>query len=187
MDMHTYSPAAMPDLIRYQILAFMRTEWPQGFTGQRRGRRWISLPEFNPTHFVLTDSDLVVGHAESIWCDWAHQDVSYRVYGLSGVFVYPDYQGEGLGQRLVTAATDYCIDQPDADVGMLWCEPRLRPFYVRCGWEAMDTTTTLLGDTEAEAQTHDDEMLFMRFFSDHGQSHRADFENARVYFGWTTW
>lgn len=176
----------MPELIKYQILSFMRIEWPQGFTGRWRGRRWISRPEFNPHHFVLLDNDFVIGHAESMWRDWGHNDIVYRVYGISGVFIYPDYQGEGYGKQLVQAATDYCKAQPDADLGMVWREPHLEDFYTQCGWEPMPTTTTLIGETRDSAQV-DDERLLMFFNSEKGRDHRHHFEDNSVYFGWTTW
>ena len=49
---------------------------------------------------------------------------------------------------------------------MLWCAPRLEDFYVKCGWEPMHSTVTLLGDDIDEAEEHYEEMLFMQFFSD---------------------
>lgn len=158
MQIKKFNPESIPDIIKYQILSFMRIEWKEGFTGRWRGRRWISRPEFNPTHFVMLDEDFVVGHAESLWRDWQHNGISYRVYGISALFVYPDYQGQGYGEQLVRTATADCAKQPDADIGMLWCEPELRAFYVRCGWEPMDSTTTLLGEEEASAQIHHDEI-----------------------------
>lgn len=187
MDIQVYSPDEMPESIQYQILSFMRTEWPQGFMGKLRGRRWISRPEFNPLHFVMMDDDFVIGHAESLWRTWEHQQTSYRVYGISGVFVYPDYRGAGYGKQLIDAVTEDCRNRPDADLGMLWCEPDLRDFYSKCGWEQMASTTTLLGDTPAVAIEHHDENLFMTFFSDKAQQHRSDFLDTSVYFGWTTW
>ncbi len=187
MNIHKYTPEAMPDLVKYQILSFMRTEWPQGFTGRWRGRRWISRPEFNPVHFVMLDQEFVIGHAERLWRTWQHNDTSYSVYGISALFVYPDYQGEGYGRRLVQAITQDCMQQPDADLGMLWCEPALRDFYVGCGWEPMDNTVTLLGDSLEQAEEHHDEMLFMRFFSGRARAQQGEFEDAHLYFGWTTW
>jgi GNAT superfamily N-acetyltransferase len=187
VDIQRYSPEKLPDLVKYQILSFMRIEWTEGFIGRWRGRRWINWPEFNPVHFVMMDQGFVVAHAESLWRDWQHNGVSYRVYGISGVFVFPDYQREGYGKQLIQAITDDCMNQPEADVGMLWCDPKLRDFYVKCGWEPMDNTITLLGDTLEDAEEHHEEILFMRFFSQRAQSRRQRFEGDRLYFGWTTW
>lgn len=109
MEIQKYIAEELPDLVKYQILSFMRTEWPEGFIGRWRGRRWINWPAFNPVHFVLLDQDFVVAHAESLWRHWQHNDTNYRVYGISGVFVFPDYQGEGYGKQLIQTITDECM------------------------------------------------------------------------------
>jgi len=182
-----YTPEDMPDVIKFQILAFMRMEWPQGFIGRFRGRRFISRPEFHPRHFVIEDNGFVVGHAERISRTWEHNKIHYTVYGISGVFVYPDYRGEGYGKQLIQSITADIANQPDADLGMLWCETHLCEFYAQCGWQPMENTVTLLGDTESAAQVHDEEVLCMTFFSNHAKNHRPDFDHANIYFGWTTW
>ncbi len=159
----------------------------EGFVGRGRGRRWISRPEFNPVHFVLMDIDLVVGHAEVVSGQLQHQGVDYAAYGISAVFVYPDYRSAGHGTELIHAATDYIAQQPNADIGLLWCAPPLGNFYTHAGWQHMQTTKTMLGDTVETAQLHDEEFLFMRFFSRKGIVHELDFHNNALYFGWTTW
>ena len=186
MEVDHYSPDDLPLSFRWQILSFLRVWNPQGFVGRWRGRRWISRPEFNPVHFVLTDVDLVVAHAEVVSMDWQHDGVKYKPYGISAVFVYPDYRGQGYGRSIVQSATDYIARQPDADIGLLWCAPELRDFYQRCGWTHMETAITLLGSTRETAQP-DDEILFMRFFSPRGIEHQVDFQTKPIYFGWTTW
>ena len=70
MELQKYTDEEIPDLVKYQILSFMRTEWPEGFVGRWRGRRWINLREFNPLHFVLMDQDFVVAHAVRLWRDF---------------------------------------------------------------------------------------------------------------------
>lgn len=187
MELHHYNPDDLPLAMRWQILSFLRTWDTAGFVGRLRGRRWISRPEFNPVHFVLMDDDFLVGHVEVVSGKWAHRGTRYGAYGISGVFVYPDYQHAGHGTELIHAATDYIAQQPDADIGLIWCAPSLGAFYQHCGWELMDTTTTLLGDTEESAKIHAEEILFMRFFSLKGRAQQQDFENSAIYFGWTTW
>ncbi len=187
MEIHQYAPDDLPPALRWQILSFMRVWETEGFVGRWRGRRWISRPEFHPVHFVLTDDDFVVAHAEVLWMDWQHNGVVYKPYGISAVFVYPDYRGQGNGLRIIQSATEYIDQQPDADVGMFWCAPDLRGFYLRCGWTYMETAVTFLGDTPESSQRHDEEILFMRFLSPKGIQHRADFETAPLFFGWTTW
>lgn len=187
MQMLHFLPDDLPPAIYWQVLSFLRTWDTQGFVSRLRGRRWISRPEFNPVHFVLLDDDFVVGHAEVVSGTWQHQGVEYGAYGISAVFVYPDYRGAGHGTELIHAATEYVAQQPDADIGLLWCEPPLGRFYRRAGWQHMPTTATLLGDTLETAELHTEETLFMRFFSPKGIAHQPDFHNNSIYFGWTTW
>lgn len=185
MKLEIFQPDALPEYIRYQILSFQRSEWPQGFQGRLRGRRWIGLPDFNPVNMVLLDDDFVVAHAEIMWIDFTHAGKTYKTYGLSSVFVYADYRRMGYGKRIVETATRYIAEQGDAQIGMLWCAQRLRSFYESCGWQPMDQTRTWLGDSHAEAQIHTDELLFMTFFD--RRVNRRAFVDADVFFGWTTW
>lgn len=186
MQTHHYLPDALPAAERWQILSLLRVVDTDGFVGRWRGRRWISRPEFNPVHFVLTDDDFVVAHAEVVSGAWQHRGVDYAAYGISAVCVYPDYRGQGCGVSIVQSATDYIAEQSDADIGLLWCEARLQHFYERCGWEYKANITTMLGTSPETAQA-DSEILFMRFFSAKGREHQADFESGSLYFGWTTW
>jgi GNAT superfamily N-acetyltransferase len=187
LEIRVYAPDDLPPTVRYQILSFLRVWDTVGFVGRWRGRRWISRPEFNPIHVVLMDDDFVVAHAEVVSGAFQHNDIEYTAYGLSAVFVYPDYRGLGHGVGIVQSATETIIQQSDADIGLLWCAPELREFYLRSGWAHQVTAITLLGDTREQAKVHDTEILFMRFFSDKGSQHQADFQTIPLYFGWTTW
>ena len=187
METHIYAPDDLPPTVRYQILSFLRVWDTEGFVGRGRGRRWISRPEFNPVHVVLLDDDFVVAHAEVVSGTFRHNGIAYNVYGISAVFVYPDYRELGHGVGVVQSATGVIAQQTAADIGLLWCAPELRGFYLRCGWTHVEGAITLLGDTRETAQVHDAEILFMRCFSDKGRQHQVDFQTMPIYFGWTTW
>ena len=187
LETSIYKPDDLPPLVRYQILSFLRVWDTEGFVGRGHGRRWIGRPEFNPVHVVLMDDDFLVAHTEVVSMNWQHVGIDYQAYGISSVFVYPDYRNMGHGLRIVQSATEYILQQPDADIGMFWCAPELRGFYLHTGWEHIEGAVTMLGDTREQAQLHDEEILFMRYFSPKGQQHRGDFQTSPVFFGWTTW
>ncbi len=187
VEIHHYRPENLPVEVHWQVLAFLRVIDTAGFMGRWRGRRWISRPEFNPVHVVLMDGDFVVAHAEALSMRWQHRGIDYEAWGISGVFVYPDYQKQGHGIQIIQAATDYIARQPNADIGLLWCAPHLRGFYLRCGWQPMEAVTTVLGTSLEAAKAHDEEILFMRFFSSKGVQQQSDFQSGTLYFGWTTW
>jgi len=185
MQTQIYSPEDLPVHIRWQILGFMRTEWYYAFQGRLRGRRWIGAPEFNPTNIVLMDDDFLIAHAEVEYRLFHHLGEKYHTYGLSSVFVYNDYRGAGYGKQIVEIATDYIHQQDNAQIAMLWCDPTMHDFYLKCGWDAMDSTQTWLGTTPENAQHDPDQLLFMKFIDPTVK--QATFHEEKVYFGWTTW
>ena len=58
-----------------------------------------------------------------------------RVVGVGGVVCRPEYRGRGHASAAVAAALGYGAAAMGAEFGMLFCLPRLVPFYRRTGWE----------------------------------------------------
>jgi hypothetical protein len=86
----------------------------------------------------------------------------------------------------VRAGTDYIDQQPDADVAMLFCEPRLQAFYEKHDWIALPEATTLITQANGRVGTTG-EVLLMRFYSEKGRNGRASFVQVPIRFGDTTW
>ena len=63
---------------------------------------------------------------------------------------------------------------------MFHCDPSLRDFYARHGWEALEQATTYIGSIEKFIV--DDEVLMMQFLSSKGQQGRTSFEHQPIYF-----
>jgi GNAT superfamily N-acetyltransferase len=179
-----FSEERLPDTLRWQIISGMRAAWPDDYRHNRR--LWISRPEFHPTYIVLMDGPFVLAHTVAIWKRLLHAKVTYMVYGLSMVFTYPDCRGQGYGRTIVGAGTAYIDQQPDADVAMLFCEPRLQAFYAQNDWCAMTGATTLITRSDGSVGTTG-EVLLMRFCSEKGQHGRASFTQTPIQFGDTTW
>jgi predicted N-acetyltransferase YhbS len=176
-----YSPAALPPELKCQALSFLRVEWYEGFTGENRLRDWITREEDHPLHFVLVEAGLLISHTNVVWKYLEHGGESYKLYGLTGVFTYPQFRGQGFGSRIVARATA-TIQASDADVAMFHCDPALRDFYGRLGWEALPQATTYIGPPEAPILV-DDEVLMMRFISPKGRQGRPAFERQPIFFG----
>lgn len=174
----------LPPELKCQILSFLRVTWPEGFTGPNRLRDWISRPEFHPVHFMLVEAGVLIAHTEVLRKALDHAGVTYKAYGLSGVFTYPAFRGQGFGEQVIRAGTAY-IDASDADIGIFQCEPRLAPFYSRAGWTAIPGATTLVGDPAAPEVS--DELLMMRFLTPKGERGRPAFATEPFYFGDVTW
>src|SRR5579863_4936239 len=145
-ELLTYSSADLPADLKCQILSFLRVQWPEGFAGENRLRDWITKEEDHPIHLILVERGIVISHTNVVWKHLEHAGESYLTYGLTGVFTYPAFRGQGYGAQIVAAGTTY-IDTTEADIAMFHCAPELRGFYERSGWTAMETATTRIGSS----------------------------------------
>jgi GNAT superfamily N-acetyltransferase len=183
-EQHIYRSKELPTELRCQILSFLRIAWPEGFVGENRLRNWISPEDEHPVHIVLVEAGILVSHTEVKWKNLDHAGERYKVYGLSGVFTYPAFRGEGYGTEVVRGGTKY-IDEQDGDIGMFHCDPERSSFYDRCGWIPMKGSTTLEGDPKKPIVSA--QLMMMCFLSEKGKRGRTAFERESVYFGETTW
>ncbi len=179
-----YPSGEIPAHLKWQILSFLRIEWPDGFTGPNRLRDWISREEDHPISFMLVEKDILISHAEVVWKYLEHAGETYKVYGLAGVFTYPAFRRQGYGTRVVALATAY-IDRSDADVGIVFTQPHLKEFYSRNGWLPMEKTVVLIGSKRDPAVS--DQLVLMRFLSEKGKKGRTSLETVPVYFGEDAW
>jgi len=182
----TYSSQELPPELKCQILSFLRITWPEGFRGENQLRDWISPAEEHPVHCVLVEQGILISHTEVKWIYLDHAGETYKAYGLSGVFTYPAFRGQGYGAQIVQAGTDL-IRQSDADVGVFWCDPRLDGFYARNGWLPMRTAVTLILHEDGSWLPATEELLMMLFVSRKGERGRGAFERKPVHWRGDTW
>lgn len=172
----------LPVHLKWQIIDFLRMQWPDGFEGPNKFRDWITNEEDHPVSFVLTEGDLLISHAQIVWKELEHLEATYKVYGLTGVMTYPSFQGQGYGMQLVKASKKY-IEESDADICMF--HGATKGFYDKAGFIPMENMKTLKGDPDNQILS--DEIPFMLFLSEKGKKGKEDFEKAPVYFGVETW
>jgi GNAT superfamily N-acetyltransferase len=179
------SQADLPEKYHYQILTFLRVQWPEGFVGENRQRSWITRAAFHPLSFFLVEDDLLVSHAQVVWKDLEHAGQVYKTYGIRGVFTLPSLRGQGYASQIVHAATAH-IAQSDADIGLLYCDPGLAGFYALCGWMPMYGARTWIGARDHIVTS--DELMLMQFISDKGRRGQETFQQQPVFFNEdTTW
>ncbi len=169
----------LPPDIACQILSFLRITWPEGFLGENRLRDWITREEHHPLSFALVEHGLLIAHAQVVWKMLEHAGVRYKTYGITGVFTYPSFRGQGYGLQVVQAATDY-IAQSDADIGMFHCDPELKAFYAQAGWLPMEGAVTLIGARANPVVTN--ELMMMQFYSEKGRCGKETFLTVPVFF-----
>ncbi len=183
IQQYAYQDDELPDSLRCQILSFIRITWLDGFEGKNRWRDWIAHKEHHPVHFVLVEkNNLLVSYVGVVWKYLKHAGKTYKMYGFSGVFTYPQFRNHKHGLDLVKKAKKY-IEQTDGDLVLF--SSTLHGFYEKAGFEHMEKVTLLEGNRR-HPQKHG-ENTYMLFLSDKGKSHRHDFETKPVYFGEAVW
>ncbi|MBZ0294122.1 MAG: GNAT family N-acetyltransferase [Anaerolineae bacterium] len=175
-----YPRQALPEKWFYQIIAFLRINHTEGFVGENQFRNQISPAAYHPVSIVLGRGDVLIAHTEVLWKTITHHEQDYIIYGLSGVLVYPAFQGQGYGRKIVQAGTDYIRNQPNADLAIVICDAQNVAFYEKCGWQFVDNRL-LLGDRSNPY--HSEEKFALRFLSDRAKQHQGDFKNSPIYFG----
>ena len=179
-----YPSNKMPPHLKCQVLSFLRIMWPNGFVLENRLRDWISHEEDHSISMMLVEKGVLISHTQVVWKYLDHAGETYKAYGLSGVFTYPAFRGKGHGKRIVDKGTSY-IEASDADIGIFHCDMSLKQFYASSGWIPIETAVTLEGPKDNPVI--DDEMMMMRFFTEHGKKGRPAFEKIPLYFGEYTW
>jgi GNAT superfamily N-acetyltransferase len=175
-----YPTEQLPPIWKWQVLSFQRAIWSEGFVGENRLRDWITKSDDHPVSFILVERDILIGHVNVVWKVIEHAETTFKAYGLTGVFTYPAFRGQGYGLQLVQHATGY-IDAQDADIALFNCDNNVIAFYQRAGWETFPQTQTCIGSREEPIRV--DEMLMMRFISSKGQRFRPSFEQGQLFFG----
>ena len=177
-----YNESEIPPQIKWQIISFLRVQWPDGFVGKNQYRNWISPEYQHPFHFVLMENDLLVSFVGVVWKNLDHAGETYKTYGLSGVFTYPSFRKKGYGLQLVKSARDY-IEKQDGDIVLFTSTQK--GFYEKAGFIKLEGVKLLEG-ARNNAVVHD-EPVFVLFLSEKGKAHRNDFETKPIYFGENTW
>lgn len=180
-ELHVYLRHEIPPHLAHQIRSFVRLQWPGINTS---AQLWNYVPEDNPsTHFLLTAGELLVSHAAVRVRPVSHGGTTYQVAGLSTVFTYPDFRGQGHGQHIAAVATDH-LSRSGADCAMLFCGERVAGLYRGLGWEHVAGARVTYGDPPVPKT---DNLILMLFLSQRGRAARRVFEREVVHVGPSTW
>ena len=91
------------------------------FSVNALGLQWRS----KDWHFVLYEDGSPLASASVL----RHEVRNIVVGGLGGVISLPEARGRGLARQVVGRATAFMRDDLGASFGLLFCLPRLVPFY----------------------------------------------------------
>lgn len=181
-DLHIYRIGVlMPPHFYFQADAAMRLIFDDG-------EDYILAPqaETQMMHVVVADGLKLISYAGVISTMIEHQGIAYNCYGLSGVLTFPAHRKNGYGRQMIGAATQLILDEPSADIGLLWTATHNVHHYARHGWQVMPDMFTFMGDP-ANPIPHNDEERLMLFLSDKGKAGRTAFEHSNLYIGAESW
>ncbi len=124
MEIRTFQ--TLPDAERQALFG-----WGEDlFSVNTLGLQWRSKDR----HFVLYEDGAPRANASVL-----RHEVQFGVIGgLGGVITLPEARGRGLARQVVGRATEFFRDDLQASFGLLFCLPRLVPFYRSLGWQLVE-------------------------------------------------
>lgn len=168
-----------PAHLKDQIIAFMRTEWPQAFRDGEPAA-WPGQPSTRPHSLIYADNGVVICHLAIPRMTMLHEGETYEAFGISEVLTNPLYRRQGFGLRLIREAFSYTMSQK-ADISLFPCHADLVPFYTRGGWERAGGLA-LIGGTRERPLRSDSLGLatMLHLASPKARHHRESFRSGGV-------
>ena len=89
-------------------------------------------------HFVTEEDGRPLSHVGVIKTAVRAGGREVTVGGVGGVVTRPEAQGRRLAHAAMRQASAFICKELGAEFGMLFCLPRLAPFYARQGWQVVE-------------------------------------------------
>jgi RimJ/RimL family protein N-acetyltransferase len=86
-------------------------------------------------HFLVYADGLLVSHVGVVKQAVTVGIQQVTVGGIGGVVTVPAAQGKGYASAALQQATKFMCEELKVEFGMLFCLPRMIPFYQRFGWQ----------------------------------------------------
>ena len=109
--------------------------WGEDIFGlEDRDYRWRS----KDYHFVSEEGGRPLSHVGVVKTAVSVGGRQLTVGGVGGVVTVPEAQGRRLVHAAMLQADEFICRELGAEFSMLFCLPRLEPFYARQGWQALE-------------------------------------------------
>jgi len=89
-------------------------------------------------HFITEEDGRPLSHVGVVKTTVRAGGREVTVGGVGGVATRPEAQGRHLVHDAMRQATAFICHELGAEFGMLFCLPRLAPFYARQGWQTIE-------------------------------------------------
>lgn len=169
-----------PIALRKDIAQLLNTVWPEPC-----GQGEIPVThreELFAQSFYCYFGNLLVGYAAVVYKRIFHCGHDFMIAGLSCVATHPDYRGCGIGQKVVSAATQYMERDDRIDFGIFTCHPDLVSFYQKAGDWDICHDVVLIGshDPEAISSKSLNVAVLLRLFSAKAKCNEALFYSEPI-------
>jgi predicted N-acetyltransferase YhbS len=89
-------------------------------------------------HFITEEDGRVVSHVGVLKTEVTAGGREITVGGVGGVVTIPEAQGRRYVHTAMRRAAEFMRGELGVEFGMLFCLPRLAPFYARQGWQLLE-------------------------------------------------
>ena len=89
-------------------------------------------------HFITEEDGRALSHVGVLKTTVRAGSRVVTVGGVGGVATRPEAQGRRFVHAAMRQAADFIRHELGAEFGMLFCLPRLAPFYARQGWQMVE-------------------------------------------------
>lgn len=89
-------------------------------------------------HFITEEDGRVVSHVGLLKTSVKAGGQEVTVGGVGGVVTVPEAQGRHYVHAAMRRAAEFMCAELGVEFGMLFCLPRLAPFYARQGWQLVE-------------------------------------------------
>jgi predicted N-acetyltransferase YhbS len=89
-------------------------------------------------HFITEEDGRAVSHVGVLKTEVKAGGREVTVGGIGGVVTIPEAQGRRHVHAAMRRAADFLCGELGVEFGMLFCLPRLAPFYARQGWQLIE-------------------------------------------------
>jgi GNAT superfamily N-acetyltransferase len=94
-------------------------------------------------HFLMDVDRVPVSHVGLLAHTVHVGGAAVAVAGIGGVVTVPDAQGRQHARTLLRHALDFVTRTWHVDAGLLFCLPRMVPYYARLGWRVVEQPVTI--------------------------------------------
>lgn len=116
----------------------------------------LDRSNYNRIFFAEHGTKLIGCITIEIWKEWSEAKAyGKRCGSLSYIFVSPDYQNQGIGQRLITEAIQYCVTRSCYQLKLeLEVHNKARALYERLGFTISETSSYFMPTVQEKRPTY---------------------------------